>query len=145
MTDTLSRLGRADRSTTRRSTPPSHRCATCSTCASSTSRRRTRYIHPALEQARAGSAAQTEADHEAHREAIADLRDLAGLVADTRRRRAAPRSPGSTARRHASSVTTSSTWPTRKGRAQRRAVGAYDDAQILEIEHRIVSGIPPQR
>ena len=84
MTDTLSRLGSADPSTTRRWTPPSRRCATCSTCASSTSKKENAYIHPALEQARAGSAARTTADHEEHREAIADLRDLAGLVADTR-------------------------------------------------------------
>jgi len=38
------------------------------------------FVHPALERARPGSAARIAAEHVHHAEAIADLRDLAGLV-----------------------------------------------------------------
>jgi hypothetical protein len=41
------------------------------------------FVHPALERARPGSAARVAAEHEHHTEAIADLRDLAALVADS--------------------------------------------------------------
>lgn len=41
------------------------------------------FVHPALEAARAGSAARIAGEHEHHGEAIADLRDLAGLVRDS--------------------------------------------------------------
>ncbi len=42
------------------------------------------FVHPALERARPGSAARIAAEHVHHAESIADLRDLAGLVADSR-------------------------------------------------------------
>ena len=42
------------------------------------------FVHPALERARPGSATRIAAEHVHHAEAIADLRDLAGLVADSR-------------------------------------------------------------
>jgi len=42
------------------------------------------FIHPALERAQPGSAARIAAEHVHHVEAIADLRDLAGLVAKRR-------------------------------------------------------------
>lgn len=38
------------------------------------------FVHPALERARPGAAARIGAEHVHHAEAIADLRDLAGLV-----------------------------------------------------------------
>jgi hypothetical protein len=41
------------------------------------------FVHPALERARAGSAARIAGEHGHHQEAIADLRDLASLVADS--------------------------------------------------------------
>ena len=41
------------------------------------------FVHPALERAQAGSASRIAAEHEHHQEAIADLRDLAALVADS--------------------------------------------------------------
>ena len=41
------------------------------------------FVHPALERARPGSAARISAEHDHHAEAIADLRDLAVLVADS--------------------------------------------------------------
>jgi hemerythrin-like domain-containing protein len=41
------------------------------------------FVHPALERARSGSAARVGAEHDHHSEAIADLRDLAALVADS--------------------------------------------------------------
>ncbi|HEX6018317.1 MAG TPA: hemerythrin domain-containing protein [Burkholderiaceae bacterium] len=42
------------------------------------------FVHPALERASPGSAARVTGEHEHHVEAIADLRDLAALVADCR-------------------------------------------------------------
>jgi len=41
------------------------------------------FVHPALERARIGSTARVAGEHEHHVEAIADLRDLAALVADS--------------------------------------------------------------
>jgi iron-sulfur cluster repair protein YtfE (RIC family) len=101
------------------------------------------YIHPALEQARAGSAAQTQADHVEHEEAIADLRDLAGLVADTC---GAPRSAALTRLYRATARFVGHNFEHMAyEEAEHNAVlwAAYDDAQILQIEQRIVSGMPP--
>lgn len=42
------------------------------------------FVHPALERAVPGSAARIAGEHVHHAEAIADLRDLGGLVADSR-------------------------------------------------------------
>lgn len=42
------------------------------------------FVHPALERALPGSAARIAGEHQHHVEAIADLRDLAGLVRDAR-------------------------------------------------------------
>jgi hypothetical protein len=41
------------------------------------------FVHPALERAQPGSAARIADEHVHHAEAIADLRDLAGLAADS--------------------------------------------------------------
>jgi len=41
------------------------------------------FVHPALERARNGSAARIAGEHNHHLEAIADLRDLAALAADS--------------------------------------------------------------
>ena len=102
------------------------------------------YIHPALEQARAGSAAQTQADHVEHEEAIADLRDLAGLAADTR---GAARSAALTRLYRATAQFVGHNFEhITYEEAEHNAVlwATYDDAQILQIEQRIVSGIAPQ-
>ncbi len=42
------------------------------------------FVHPALERAQPGSALRIAGEHADHQEAIADLRDLAGLVANSR-------------------------------------------------------------
>jgi hypothetical protein len=42
------------------------------------------FVHPALERARPGTAARIAAEHVHHAESIADLRDLAAFVADSR-------------------------------------------------------------
>lgn len=42
------------------------------------------FLHPAMERARPGSAARAQQEHVQHLEAIHDLADLAGLIADTR-------------------------------------------------------------
>lgn len=102
------------------------------------------FIHPALEQARPGSAARVAGDHEKHVEAIADLRDLAGLAADTRD--------------HARAAALARLYRATAGfvghnfehmayeEAEHNRVlwAAYDDAQILDIERQIVSSIEPQ-
>lgn len=102
------------------------------------------FVHPALEQARAGSAGHVQADHEAHREAIADLRDLAGLVADTL---GAARGPAlARLYRAAAAFVGHNLEHMAYEEAEHNAVlwAAYDDAQILAMEQRIVSGIAPE-
>ncbi len=102
------------------------------------------FIHPALERAQAGSASRIHGEHGAHGEAIANLRDLAGLTADTQ---------GSA--RHGAL--------TRLYRSLARFVGEnfehmgveehdhnavlwthYSDAELVAIEHELVASIPPQ-
>jgi hypothetical protein len=101
-------------------------------------------LHPALERARPGSTAHIEADHVSHVEAIADLRDLAGLVADTRgesRAGALARLYRATARFVGHNFEHMA-----YEEAEHNAVlwAAYDDAQILALEQQIVSSIEPQ-
>jgi hypothetical protein len=102
------------------------------------------YLHPALEQARPGSSAHIAEDHLAHVDAIADLRDLAGLVADTRgeaRAAALTRLYRATAAFVGHNLEHMA-----YEESEHNAVlwAAYDDAQILALEHQIVSSIPPQ-
>lgn len=101
-------------------------------------------LHPALERARPGSTAHIEADHVSHGEAIADLRDLAGLAADTRgesRAGALARLYRATARFVGHNFEHMA-----YEEAEHNAVlwAAYDDAQILALEQQIVSSIEPQ-
>ncbi|HRI18084.1 MAG TPA: hemerythrin domain-containing protein, partial [Burkholderiaceae bacterium] len=102
-----------------------------------------RFLHPALERARPGSASHCEADHAAHLEAFADLRDLAGLVTDTRgeaRAGALTRLYRATARFVGHNFEHMA-----YEEAEHNAVlwAALDDAQILAIEQQIVSSIEP--
>lgn len=143
MTDTLSRVGSADPSDDAQVDAAVAQVRDLLDMCEQHLEKENAYIHPALEQARAGSAARTVADHEEHREAIADLRDLAGLVADTR---GAPRSAALTRLYRATARFVGHNFEHMAyEEAEHNAVlwAVYDDAQILEIEQRIVSGIPP--
>jgi hypothetical protein len=101
------------------------------------------FVHPALEAARAGSAARIAAEHVHHAEALADLRDLAGLVADSRddaRAAACSRLYRTLALFVADNFQHMEVEET-----EHNAVlwAHYDDAELLAIEQALVASIPP--
>jgi hypothetical protein len=102
------------------------------------------FVHPALEAAQAGSAARMAAEHVHHAEAIADLRDLAGLVADSRDvARAAACSR--LYRALALFVADNFQHMDHEETAHNAVLwGHYSDAELLAIEQALVASIPPQ-
>lgn len=101
------------------------------------------FIHPALERARPGSAARIAAEHEHHVEAIADLRDLAALVAN-RHDAARAAALGRLYRALALYVADNFHHMQVEETAHNAVLwSAYDDAELQAIEHAIVASIPP--
>ena len=102
-----------------------------------------RFVHPALERARPGSAARIAAEHVHHEEAIADLRDLASLVAhsaDAARGAALQRLYRALALFVADNLQHMHVEET-----AHNAVlwAAYSDDELMAIEQAIVASIPP--
>ena len=101
------------------------------------------HLHPALERARPGSAARITAEHVHHAEAIADLRDLSGLVRDTAgdaRRGALERLYHALALFVADNLQHMYVEET----AHNAVLWAhYDDAALMAIEHALLATIPP--
>lgn len=102
------------------------------------------FVHPALERARPGSAARVAAEHRHHEESIADLRDLAALVAHSPE-------PARAAALHrlyhalALFVADNLQHMHVEETAHNALLWAsYTDAQLLAIEQQIVASIPPQ-
>lgn len=101
------------------------------------------FVHPALEAARAGSSSRIAGEHEHHAEAIADLRDLAGLVRDSRgtARAAACRR---LYRALALFVADNFQHMHVEETAHNAVLWAhYTDAELLAIERALVASIPP--
>jgi hypothetical protein len=102
------------------------------------------FLHPALERARAGSAARAQQEHVQHLEAIHDLGDLAGLIADTRdtARAAAP----ARLYRAMALFVAENLEHMHLEETEHNAVlwAHYSDAELLGIEHALVASIPPQ-
>jgi hypothetical protein len=101
------------------------------------------FVHPALERARPGSAGRVAAEHVHHEESIADLRDLAALVAhsgDTTRAAALKRLYRALALFVADNLQHMQVEET-----AHNAVlwAAYTDAELMDIEQAIVGSIPP--
>lgn len=102
------------------------------------------FVHPALERARPGSAARIAAEHVHHLEAIADLRDLSGLVSDcvdSQRGAALGRLYRALALFVAENLQHMHVEET-----EHNALlwAACTDAELLAIEHAIVGSIPPE-
>jgi len=101
------------------------------------------FVHPALERARPGSATRIAAEHVHHAEAIADLRDLAGLVADSRdgaRAAACSRLYRALALYVADNFQHMHVEET----AHNAVLWAhYSDDELLAVEHALVASIPP--
>jgi Hemerythrin HHE cation binding domain len=101
------------------------------------------FVHPALERARPGSAARVAGEHEHHAEAIADLRDLAALVADS--------GPGARAAalgrlyRTLALFVADNFQHMHVEETAHNAVlwAAYTDDELGAIEHALVASIPP--
>lgn len=101
------------------------------------------FVHPALERARPGSAARIAAEHVHHVEAIADLRDLAGLVADSG---GAARAAALGRLYRALAVFVADNFHHMQvEETAHNAVlwAAYGDAELMAIEQAIVASIPP--
>ena len=101
------------------------------------------FVHPALEAARAGSTARIAEEHEHHAESLADLRDLAGLVADSRdEARAAACSR--LYRALALFVAENFQHMEVEETAHNALLWAhYDDAELQSIEQALAASIPP--
>lgn len=101
------------------------------------------FVHPALERARGGSAARTVAEHDHHVEAVADLRDLAALVADS----AETARPAALARlyRTLALFVADNFHHMHVEETANNAVlwAAYSDAELDAIERALVASIPP--
>jgi hypothetical protein len=101
------------------------------------------FVHPALERARPGSAARIAAEHVHHTETFADLRDLAGLVADGR---AETRGAALFRLYHALALFVADNFRhMHQEETAHNAVlwAAYGDAELLAIEQALVASIPP--
>ena len=101
------------------------------------------FVHPALERARPGSTARIAAEHVHHAEAIADLRDLAGVVADSSGAvRAA--ACGRLYRALALFVADNFQHMQVEETAHNALLWAhYSDAELMAIEQALVAAIPP--
>ena len=102
------------------------------------------FIHPALERARAGSAARIAAEHVHHAEAIADLRDLAALAAHSAD---AARAAALTRLYHALALFVADNLQHMNYEETAHNAllwSAYTDAELAAIEQAIVASIPPQ-
>jgi hypothetical protein len=101
------------------------------------------FMHPALERAGAGSTARIAAEHEHHVEAIADLRDLAAFVANSRQ---AERG-GALQRLYRSLAlfVAENLQHMHVEETDHNAVlwAAYTDAELQALEHALVASIPP--
>ena len=101
------------------------------------------FVHPALEAARPGSAARIAAEHVHHAEAIADLRDLAGLIADSSGNARAA-ALGRLYRALALFVADNFQHMQIEETVHNAALWAhYSDAELLAIEQALVASIPP--
>jgi hypothetical protein len=101
------------------------------------------FVHPALERARPGSSARVAADHGHHEESIADLRDLAALVAHSG---AAARAAALHRLYHALALFVADNLQHMhvEETAHNAVLWAhYDDAELAAIEQAIVASIPP--
>ncbi len=102
------------------------------------------FVHPALERARPGSAARIADEHLHHAETIADLRDLAGLAADSH---GTPRAAalGRLYRALALFVADNLQHMHVEETAHNALLWAhYRDDELQAIENDIVASIPPQ-
>ncbi len=102
------------------------------------------FIHPALERARPGSAARIAEEHVHHREAIDDLRDLTGLIADTH---GDARGAALTRLYRAFGLFVAENFEHMHAEeSEHNAIlwAHYTDAELLAIEHELVASIPPQ-
>lgn len=102
------------------------------------------FIHPALERARPGSAASVAGEHVKHREAIADLRDLSGLIADTQ---GDARSAALGRLYHAFALFVAENFEhMHEEESEHNPIlwAHYTDAELIAIENELVASIPPQ-
>ena len=102
------------------------------------------FIHPALERAQPGSAARIAAEHVTHLDGIADLRDLAAFTANTQ---GAARSAALFRLYHALALFVAENFEHMhfEETVHNPVLWAhYSDAELIAIEQALVASIPPQ-
>lgn len=144
MTDTLSRVGRADPADAAEVEAALSQVGELMDLCELHIRDENTFIHPALERAQPGSAARIVAEHGAHQEAIADLRDLAAFAANTR---GDARSAAMFRLYHALALFVAENFEHMhvEESAHNAVLWAhYSDAELIAIERELVASIPPQ-
>lgn len=145
MTDTLARVGRADPSDAAEVSAALTQVGELMDLCELHIKDENDFIHPALDRAQPGSAARIAAEHGAHQEAIADLRDLAAFTANAPRDDA--RSTALFRLYHALALFVAENFEHMQvEETQHNAVlwAHYSDAELAAIERELVASIPPQ-
>jgi iron-sulfur cluster repair protein YtfE (RIC family) len=144
MTDTLSRVGRADPFDAAEVAGALAQVGELMDLCGLHIKDENDFIHPALERAQPGSPARIAAEHVAHHEAIADLRDLAAFTANTRDE---ARSTALFRLYHALALFVAENFEHMhvEETAHNAVLWAhYSDAELIAIERELVASIPPQ-
>lgn len=143
MTRTLTRVGSTDAADAAALAASLQQVDALLTLCESHLQHENRFVHPALEAARAGSAARIAAEHVHHEEGIADLRDLAALVAHSER---AARPAALHRLYHALALFVADNLQhmhVEETAHNALLWQAYGDAELLAIEQQIIESIPP--
>jgi len=144
MTDTLSRVGRADPADADDVVAALAQVAELMDVCELHVKDENEFIHPALERARPGSAARIAGEHVTHLESIADLRDLAAFAANTP---AAVRGAALFRLYHALALFVAENFEHMhfEETVHNPVLWAhYSDAELIAIERALVASIPPQ-
>jgi len=144
MTDTLVRVGRTDPADTAEVSTTLAQLGDLLAMCELHVHDENEFIHPALERALPGSAHSAAREHGQHLDAIADLRDLAGLIADTQ---GAARAAAFARLYRALTLFVAENFEhMHVEETDHNAVlwAHYSDAELLAIEHDLVASIPPQ-
>jgi len=144
MTDTLHRWGRADTTDEgERSAAIEQVRALLELCYSHL-RHENEFLHPAIEAARSGAAAQTAHDHEEHEAAITELRQQVTAVESAPEYRRAAVAQAFYLRLSAFVAENLEHMIVEETENHAVLAGAYSDGEVMAIEHRIVATLSPE-
>jgi hypothetical protein len=144
MADTLTRVGNTDPTDTQERDATLAQVADLMDLCELHIQDENNFIHPALERALPGSAARIAGEHRHHAEAIQDLRDLAAMASHTEAA-ACENTMFRLYKAMALFVADNFAHMEFEETEHNAMLWAhYTDAELIEIEHRLVASIPPQ-